>query len=186
MPSNPYTTTIRGRAGAGQNVGQIVNPIIPHAERPGATLQGAPLILYDKETSFQAWPAPPTDWMASEEEWIVYWWFSDKEKWEEGKDFYYNGRIFVPFLNPVKDFTQADFIIPLGPDKRAGMYADYNAIVLDPFTEFTHDFSFDIERRDALADEQYLLIFLADYDVKTRTTYVITQALHGQDLSNRK
>lgn len=176
---------IRGRSGAGQNRGQNLNPVVPHAERPGATLGGAPLIAYDAETRLQAWPSPPATWFASLEEWIVYWWFKYKEKWVEGKDFYYNGRIFVPHLNPVKDFTQADFIIDLGPNARAGMYQDYQAIVLDPFTEFTHDYTFDVERRQALMEQGYLLIFMAEWDVKYRTTYVIQQALLGHDLSNR-
>jgi hypothetical protein len=131
------------------------------------------------------WPPVPETWLASDLEWIVYWWFKYDQKWVEGEEFYYNGRVFVPGLYSSAPFTQADFIIDLGPTSRAGTILPYTALVLDPFTEFTHDIRSDLERRDAMEKAGYLLVFMAEDDVKTRTDYIIDEALKGEDHSNR-
>lgn len=183
---------VRGRAGGGSDRGRNITPgTTGTGGRPGHNLDGAPTIEVRKEQAVdRPYPKPPPTWQASELEWIVYWWFKYKERWEENKDFYFNGRIFVPGLFSSSPFTQVDFIIDLGPTSRAGTIIPYSAIVLDPFTEFTHDIRVDRDRRLALENDagngnHYLLIFMSEQDVKNRTEYVITEALRGIDHSNR-
>jgi hypothetical protein len=131
------------------------------------------------------WPDQPDWWLSSEEEWIVYWYLKHKLKWTEDEDFYYQGRVYTDALFASKDFTQADFIIDLGPESKVGQLGHLTALVLDPFTEFTHDRDTDFRRWQALLDNGYGLIFMASEDVKGRTAHVITEALRGKDISNR-
>jgi hypothetical protein len=131
------------------------------------------------------WPDQPDSWMSSEEEWIIYWYLKYKLKWVEDEDFYYQGRVYVDALFANRDFTQADFIIDTGPETKIGMIGNISALVLDPFTEFTHDRDLDFRRWQALAEEGYGLIFLASNDVKWRTAHVVAEALKGKDISNR-
>lgn len=178
---------VRGRAGAGSSRGRDLTPgSAGTGGRPGHNLGGAPPPPAPREQARQRpYPKPPPDWMASELEWIIYWWLKYKERWEENKDFYYNGRVFVPGLYSSSPFTQSDFIIDLGPNSRAGTILPYSALVLDPFTEFTHDIRADLDRWDAMQKAGYLLIFMAEADVKDRTDFVIREALTGADHSNR-
>lgn len=177
---------VQGRAGAGSNRGRVLTPALPRVTKPGRNLEGAPAPGTAKEEAKQrAWPPAPATWMASDLEWACYWWFKYKEEWEEDKDFYYNGRVFVPGLYSSSPFTQSDFIIDLGPGSRAGTILPYSALVLDPFTEFTHDISADLDRWLALHQAGYLLVFLAEEDVKDRLDFIMTQALIGEDHSNR-
>ncbi len=158
--------------------------------RPGTKLAGAPgieglLRAAQKDQTRHLYPPPPVWWTAPLEEWIVYWYLKDKLHWQENHDFYYQGRVFLPGFYQSKNFTQADFIVDLGPTAADGIIGSYQAIVLDPFTEFTHDYGLDIARKQALDQEGYLLVFLAQHDLEQRTDYVMREALRGIDLSNR-
>jgi len=153
---------------------------------PGASLAGAPGGYQEEQIRYgREWPPAPAWWWHSEEEWIVYWYLKNKLKYVEGQDFYYQGRVYVPYLYQGKDFTQADFIIDLGPESPAGTLGDLTALVFDPFTEFTHDHDLDYRRWQALEDEGYGLIFMAEHDIKWRLAFTIAEGLKGKDLSNR-
>lgn len=174
----------RGRAGAG-----VWKPA-GGVRRPGAKLAGAPSIegllrSTQKDQTRHLYPPPPAWWTAPAEEWIVYWYLKYKLHWEENKDFYYQARVFLPGFFQSKNFTQADFLIDLGPAAAAGMIGHYSALVLDPFTEFTHDLALDLARKAALDQEGYLLVFLAQHDLEARTEYTMREALRGVDISNR-
>lgn len=133
----------------------------------------------------RVWPDPPAWWWHSEEEWVVYWFLKHKLKLVEGQDFYYQGRVYLENYTPNKNFTQADFIIDLGPETPVGQIGDLNALVLDPFTEFTHNKKNDFDRWAALLKEGYAVIYMASDDVKYRTAHVVAEALKGKDISNR-
>lgn len=156
------------------------------ALRPGSDSAAAPGGFRDEaDDSGRTWPDAPASWLFSLEEWIVYWYLKYKLRFVEGEDFYHNGRIFVPYLFQSRDFTQSDFIIDLGAESRVGSIGNIKALVLDPFTEFTHVRANDWKRWVALHDEGYGLIFMASDDVKERTALVVAEALKGRDISNR-
>lgn len=171
---------------SGRQRAGLATPDVGAGLATGSALAGAPGLGREPEIHYgRAWPDAPDWWWHSEEEWIVYWYLKNKLRFEEGKDFYYQGRVYVPYLYQGKDFTQADFIIDLGPETPVGELVGYTALVLDPFTEFTHDRELDYRRWQALADEHYGLIFMAEHDIKWRLAFVVAEALRGKDISNR-
>ena len=187
-PRHPLgESRVRGFKRRNSGKGRQVNPERKRLRAPGRHLAGAPLLPRPerKELALHAYPDPPPNWIAPVEEWIVYWYFNSYLRWQLGKDWYYQGRIYLPYFFESVDFTQADFIIPLGAGHRAGQLGAYQAIVLDPFTEYTHSFDLDMKRKQALDAAGYLLIFLAQYDLEHRTLDVMRQALLGKDLSDR-
>lgn len=191
MAGNPRhpggQSRVRGFRRKNTGKGRQVNPVVRKVRAPGRHLPGAPTLPRNTRQDFrlQVYPDPPPNWIAPVEEWIVYWYFNNHLRWQLGVDWYYQGRIILPYFFESKDFTQADFIIPLGGGHRAGQLGTYHAIVLDPFTEYTHSFDKDIQRKQALDAAGYLLIFLAQADLEHRTYAVMQEALLGHDLSNR-
>lgn len=165
---NPRVRRLEGTAGA-------ANPLSPHIPRP----------TINQQRLGQIWPNPPGWWMHSVEEWIVYWYLTVRKHMKEGQDFYYQSRVYTQRLYASKDFTQADFLIPYGSASVLGYNGRYTALVLDPFTEFTHNRVRDLERRDELELARYLLVYIAEWSLKFQTAYVIDEALKGRDLSNR-
>lgn len=133
----------------------------------------------------QVYPPMPPTWAKSEGEWIVYWYLSEYKHWREGTDFFFDTRIFVQALLRGLPLTQVDFLIDLGPGSPAGQLGWYTALVLDPFTEFTHDYQYDKDRRAELERRGYLLIFLDEDALRQQTLFVLGEALKGRDHSNR-
>jgi len=177
----PRTTRVKGftRRGIGRGA---TTPRLPRAELPGLT--GVPRAKTPTHT--YVWPPPPQTWLASIGEWITFWYLMYIKRWEFNRTWYYNGRVFLPFYFASRDWTQADFIVDLGPGSQAGMLAPYRAIVLDPITPFTHpDPQRDRDRRTALDEEGYLLIFLEEWALMFQTRRVLEDALRGRDVSTR-
>lgn len=165
-----------------------VNPEVDRPYTGGRLAPGAPgLGRRPRLKKGQTYPDPPRWWLGPVPEWIVYWYLIWRKKYEEGKDFYYQAPVFVPFLFQSRDFTRIDFLIDLGPLSKAGMIAGFTALCLDPFTEFTHpDPQADKDKRTELEKQGYLLIFLDVEMLKNGPRRVIEAALRGQDLSNRR
>jgi hypothetical protein len=168
---------------------QAVNPAVRRLNTPrGANNPLAPRIPRVKEQTQpdHIWPNPPKWWLHSVEEWIVYWYLKYHLRWEEDVEFFYQSRVYTQRLFASKDFTQADFLIPYGPRSRLGYNGNYTALVLDPFTTFTHTLAFDKERRDELELARYKLVFLAEWPLKFQTVHVMTEALFSaRDLTDR-
>lgn len=165
---------------------QSVNPRVRKAEGTrGTPLPGAARVRPQSLVPAKAYPPMPPTWLKSEGEWVVYWYLKYHKGWDEGTDFYFDTRIFVEALLRGVPLTQADFLIDLGPTSPLGSLGWFTALVLDPFTEFTHDFQYDKDRRDALAEEGYLLIFLAEETLKQGPIFLLDEALRGRDYSNR-
>src|SRR4051794_25643570 len=169
----------RGVKGASRRA-QAVNPRVRKLETPrGANNPLAPKIPRIKKQGApqHMWPDPPKWWLHSVEEWIVYWYLKYYKHYEEDKDFFYQSRVYTQRLFSSKDFTQADFLIPYGATSPIGYNGFYTALVLDPFTEFTHNLAFDKERRDELDLARYRLIYLAEWPLKFQTRRVMDEAL---------
>lgn len=164
-----------------------VNPTIERPYTGGILQRGAPTV--GRRLTFhkgQAFPDAPRWWLGPVNEWIVYWYLTFKKHYEEGRDFYYQAPVFVPFLFQSRDFTRIDFLVDLGPRSRAGKLGKYTALALDPFTEFTHpNPQADRDKRTELDKAGYLLIFLDATMLQGAPARVIEAALQGQDLSNR-
>lgn len=164
----------------------IQNPAVAGLRTPGRQLGGAPYVPHIEEVVEHVWPDPPETWGFSVGEWVVYWYLKYFLKWEEGIDWYHNGRVWLQGFHASNNFTPVDFIIDLGPGTRLGVYGKYTARVLDPITDYTHQNKvYDRERRNALAEEGYDLIFLDWWDLEWRTHHIIPQALRGIDESSR-
>lgn len=164
-------------------VKRIVNPAVARAYAGGRVVG-----LGRRRTvrPFQPYPNPPTWWLASLGEWVVYWYFTQVKRFVEGKDFYYQAPVFAPFLFSSRDFTRVDFLVDFGPDSKAGQVGDYKALAIDPITAFTHpDAAFDKRRRVELDEAGYLLVFLETTDLTTRPREVLELALRGIDVSSR-
>lgn len=164
-----------------------INPVVSRPYAGGRTLPGAPLLprrlVLEK---YQPYPNPPNWFLGPIGEWILYWYFTEKKHWLEGKDFYYQAPVFAPFLFSSRDFTRVDFLVDLGPTSAAGQIANYQALALDPITPFTHpDPAFDKRRRAELDAAGYLLIFLETSALEGNPTVIIEAALRGRDLSSR-
>lgn len=186
MARKPRTTRVRGfqRRGVGA---QVKPPTLPRPRLPGHGVAGAPAAPRPHTpTHTYIFPPPPPEWLASIGEWIVFWYLDRVKRWTYGQTWYYNSRLFLPYFYTSKDFTQADFIVDLGPSSQAGMLTPYTALVLDPITPFTHpDPGHDKDRRDALAAEGYRLVFLDEVPLKFQTRQVLEAALRGRDTSSR-
>lgn len=164
-----------------------VNPVVNRPYAGGRGLQGAPGFKRERVAKYQPYPNPPDWWLGPLGEWIVYWYFTQRKHWEEGRDFYYQAPVFAPFLFSSRDFTRVDFLVDFGPDSRAGQIGRYTALALDPITAFTHpDPAFDKRRRTELEDAGYLLVFLETSMLTTNPQDVLEKALRGQDVSSRR
>ena len=166
----------------------LVNPQRPgRTSAPSVSLTGAPQI--GRRLTFhknQPYPDMPKWWQGPVTEWIVFWYLTDRKHYVEGRDFYYQAPIFVPYLFQSRDFTRADFIVDLGPLSQAGQIGRYTALVFDPITAFTHpDPQFDKDRRTELDKQGYLLIFMEGEALKMSPKRIIDAALVGRDLSSR-
>lgn len=178
---------VRGRQGRGQRA-RNVNPRVRKLEGSrGRLAAGAirPPAAAFKSNVAHIWPMPPATWAHSLGEWIVYWYLRYRKRFIEGRDFYFQSRLFAPTLFLARDYTEADFFIDMGPTSPIGQIAQYRGLVLDPFDEFTHSFAFDLRRRAELESNGYLLVYIANPQLELETEYVMEQALRGKDLSNR-
>lgn len=165
-----------------------VNPVVARPYAGGRTLPGAPLIgQRAKVTRYQPYPNPPPWFMGPTGEWVVFWYFTSRKHWQEGKEFYYQSALFAPFLFSSRDFTRVDFLVDFGPQSAAAPIANYRGLALDPITPFTHpDPAFDKRRRAELSDAGYLLIFLETSMLEGNPPDVIEKALRGLDISSRR
>ncbi len=165
--------------------GGVQNPQIQRTGYRGRALPGAPPVPPAAVRRIHIYPNVPSDWLYSEGEWIVHWYLTERRRFEEGKDFYHQSRIFAPYLFSNRNFTQADFIVDLGPRSKLGPIGNFKALVLDPFADFTHNYDFDMQRKRDLDLQRYRLVFLDIFDLENRTEEVIERALGGEDLSSR-
>lgn len=182
LPRTPHN-----RGFSNQRARRLVNPSVARPYAGGRTLPGAPT-LGKRQTVVPnlPYPQPPSWWMASLGEWIVYWWLTEVKKYQEGKDFYYQAPVFAPFLFSSRDFTRVDFLLDYGPQSAVPPIGRYRALALDPITAFTHpDPNFDRDRRNELEAAGYLLIFLETDHLRTRPKEVLEAALRGRDESSR-
>jgi hypothetical protein len=165
-----------------------VNPVVARPYAGGRTMKGAPLIgARSKITPYQPYPNPPLWFMGPTGEWILYWYFTERKSWQEGKDFYYQAALFAPFLFSSRDFTRVDFLVDFGPTSQAYRIGNFKALALDPITAFTHpDPAFDKRRRAELGEAGYLLIFLETSMLEANPQDVIEKALRGLDVSTRR
>jgi hypothetical protein len=165
-----------------------VNPVISRPYGGGRFAPGAPTIgrRYVIARGL-AYPNPPKWWRGVVGEWIIYWYLTEKKRFKEGLDFYYQAPVYAPFLFRSRDFTRVDFLVDLGPNSRAGRIGHYSALAWDPITPFTHpDPQADKNKRIALEFGGYLLVFMETEQLKLNPRRVIEAGLVGRDLSSRK
>jgi len=143
--------------------------------------------------ALRAYPPPPADWVNPLDEWVVYYYLTQRKGWKKigegsppiaGRSFYYQVRVpaLSVFVN-TRD-TRIDFLIPLG---RGSGGAGYSAIAIDPYTEFTHkDSSLDqLKKTVLLRQNRILLIFIQAQRLEGGDFEVIEAALRGRDESPR-
>lgn len=149
--------------------------------------------------SMQPYPDPPPWWGPhSILEWICYDYLKRVKHWSvygspdpdgpaspSGADAWYQAVIPAPGLYQTKGFFRGDFlIIPSGRGGSPG--PPYGrGIVLDPISTFSHrETGEDRLRRDILAQNSFLLVWLDDAALQTRPRDIIEKALKGQDESS--
>jgi hypothetical protein len=164
-----------------------IAPVVKRPAGGGRFAKGAPTLGRRKTLkSAQPYPNPPNWWLGVVGEWVVYWYLTDRKRYVEGLDFYYQAPVHAPYLFRAKNFTRVDFLVDLGPKSRAGRIGHYSALALDPITAFTHpDPQADKRKRASLELGGYLLIFLQTEPMKLNPPRIIDAALKGKDLSNR-
>lgn len=145
----------------------------------------APVPKADGLLNAKVYPPMPPTWPKSEGEWICYWYLKYHRHFVEDLDFYFDARVHVQALLRGAPLTQVDFLIDLGPTSPVGEIGWWKAIVLDPYTDFTHTFQYDKDRRDALNERGYLVIFLYEPRLKEEPIYLLDEALRGRDHSDR-
>lgn len=174
----------------------------PPMRRPygaGRTLQHAPKQLrarFDDLT--RPYPPPPTGWSdpwrsyylphpwsGPLTEWVTWWYLVKRKHMLPGRDFYYQMATPAPGLFINKPFTRNDFVIPC-PNQFVRGPGALRALVLDPMSPFTHPFAwFDKQKRDTMAMEGILYIYLEQNTLLLSPAYVIEKALRGIDVSSR-
>lgn len=163
-----------------------VNPRVRGLETTrGRDVEGAPKLPKVDTRVVQNYPPVPDSWGYSEGEWIIYWYLSKVKGFAPERDFYHQAFAYVPFLFARKTDTSADFLIPYGFNSRLGFNTDYQALIFDPYDDFTHDAEFDRQRLIALEETGYKVVYMKQQDLMLRHKEIIEAGLQGRDLSDR-
>lgn len=139
---------------------------------------------------------PPTDWLYSLGEWVVYYYLTKIKGWQKiggdldsgdtpvpipQRSFYQQVRVRALSIFVNTDETRIDFLIPQGTG------GSVRAIALDPYSPFTHpNASLDLLKRDVLEKQQGIrLVFLEDSRLESGDFQLIEDGLKGIDTSLR-
>lgn len=133
-----------------------------------------------------AWQTPPLDWEGdSAAEYACYWWLKYHKRYREGIDFTMQTKVTAEGINR-SNTTAVDFLLPIGLDHPASAPGDFDAVVWDPLTNYTHpDLYDDLAKRVALANQRKHLVFIDGAAVLASPFAILELALVGVDISGR-
>jgi hypothetical protein len=136
----------------------------------------------------KSYPQPPASWNHSELEWACYWALTAKMKLRLWEDFSYQRKVPAAGLNKVSPDFRSDFwIFAHGRGGGGGGYRYPMGVILDPLSFFTHKSKgLDILKRQILASNGFLCIFLDSADLYRAAEYHVRLAVRGIDLSSRR
>jgi hypothetical protein len=136
----------------------------------------------------KSYPQPPASWNHSELEWACYWVLTARMKLRLWEDFSYQRKVPAAGLNKVSADFRSDFwIFSHGRAGGGGGYRYPMGVILDPLSFFTHKSKgLDILKRQILATNGFLCIFLDSADLYRAAEHYVRLAVRGVDLSSRR